>query len=646
MFARTLSWETETPIAADRDGDCHANAPIQSPEHHISEDLLRTVFREHFRQSVADSSLLGRRNPVCDAFADCAGGGAVETSESMISVFCTRWAIHFFVCLVTLILNKFIACLRLLMEDGKCHGRLFRFTPLELRGDPSAVPAEPGIEEFGLLRHGCGIRAASTRADGSSMLADFGEEVKINGWWLTTRDQPAALDPVRFVLDVSRDGEAWTRCGASRFDAVFARDQLLGIGWAIGAHDTSLQRGDSVVFSMALPWQYAFDHVLVFLAHTVFNAKLLFEMLCGNPTGALRALLRSYICCSVLYLTSAVGYALESDLLACSIQATYSVYFISLVFVLQEKRRSAVKYTGRTVCLFAAAGLVQYAAVFGGSRRLIDGYRQVIAVDILTAFGTSALSACFNCYARFLLHRSVSFAKALVAADQGIYNAAWAVCVENDEAVGALRRMEKFIADKWRLRGVEWQPRQRIRDMDIFAQESAIENLQQLIGQAVVLMPFLRTKAKCWALLSEGRFPVLQDDDAGAAGSAKFERWEDIARDGEMVRRVKWAKIKSTKRTLEKVYRCYAGELSRLLDCCRCAALARSTLQRPNAGAHCAVCYLSCTPCHIVFMRFIAWRCVTPPIINAARAALLVLILVRLRCCCSPCSAQVLRGVL
>ncbi len=116
--------------------------------------------------------------------------------------------------------------------------------------------------------------------------------------------------------------------------------------------------------------------------------------------------------------------------------------------------------------------------------------------------------------------------------------------------------------------------RQRARKAEPLAQAQAspVESLEQLFGQAAVLVPFLRAKAKGWALLSEGRFPVLQGDGDGAASrgvDVVFERWKDISNDGDMIRRVKWAKIKSTKRALEKIHRCYAGEISRLVDCCR-----------------------------------------------------------------------------
>jgi hypothetical protein len=71
-------------------------------------------------------------------------------------------------------------------------------------------------------------------------------------------------------------------------------------------------------------------------------------------------------------------------------------------------------------------------------------------------------------------------------------------------------------------------------------------------------------------------FPLQQPLESGRADyeankpqSVIFERWDRIVGDPELMGRVKWAKVKSEKRVVEKVYRCYAGDVSRLFDCCR-----------------------------------------------------------------------------
>jgi hypothetical protein len=281
----------------------------------------------------------------------------------------------------------------------------------------------------------------------------------------------------------------------------------------------------------------------------------------------------SHRCCTVLYIVSAVGYALEGELLASCVPATYSALFIALILCVWDSRRCVLTLTGTAAAGFAAAGLVQYAAVFGGSRRLINGYRTMLPLDILTALGTGAFSLGIHACARFLHYRSVTSAKALAAADHRAYDAAWAELAEDSAAAPALRKIEQFVACRWGQLGAELL-HQRACESDPLARARAppIESLDQLFGQAGVLVAFLRAKAKGWALQSQGRFPVLQGDAATGGGRVKFELWEDIARDEDMMRRVKWSRIKSTKRAVEKIYRCYAGEISRLVDCCRCCA--------------------------------------------------------------------------
>ena len=578
-FSRTLSWESE--VSAEMSSTAMLNhshhtlgAMDQSPDSIAhSDDLLKSIFRKHFHQSVTQGVVLDRRNLIRDAMADCSGGGAFETSDPAWSIFCTKWiAVPFLLCQIVLIYNKFLSCLRLLIDDSKCTGRHFRFTPLELRGDSSAVIAEPGIGGFGLLRNGCGLRSAATHADGANLLADLGEQVGINGWWLTTRDHPAAHDPVRFTVDVSRNGQTWERCGASRFDAVFAHDQLAGIGWSVGAHRTSMQRNATEVFDMTLPWQFAGDHVLVFFTHAVAHTKVLIAVLRGNPMFIMSMLAYGYICSAGLYLISAVGYAYEGEFLACAVQTTYSALFST--FGIRAKRKGVILFPVYAAGM-TAAGFVQYAAVFGGSRKLIDGYRAVVALDILTAFCTGAACLAIHILGRHLRYLSATSAKALVAADRRAYDAAWAKCLKVSDTAAALQKIETLVMGRW---GHLRPELLRHQTSKADPPTPPIESLEQLFAQASVLLVFLRAKAKGWALLSQGRFPVLQLHGAGASsagvvGEVVFERWVDIAKDPGMVQRVQWAKVKSTKRAAEKIYRCYAGEVARLVDCCRCQTI-------------------------------------------------------------------------
>lgn len=84
-----------------------------------------------------------------------------------------------------------------------------------------------------------------------------------------------------------------------------------------------------------------------------------------------------------------------------------------------------------------------------------------------------------------------------------------------------------------------------------------VTSLDQLYVQAQGLSPILKRKVQTWASHSNGGFPLR---DGGLA-------W---ARPGDVPGNVKWAKLKSPKRAIEKAVRSYdGGDVSRLLDICR-----------------------------------------------------------------------------
>ena len=89
-----------------------------------------------------------------------------------------------------------------------------------------------------------------------------------------------------------------------------------------------------------------------------------------------------------------------------------------------------------------------------------------------------------------------------------------------------------------------------------------LQSLDKLYVQALCLEPILLHKVKSWADSCSGCFPCAKTSDL-----VVFERYSDI----EMSQRstIKWARLKSTQRTIEKVIRCYGQDASRVLDVCR-----------------------------------------------------------------------------
>ena len=88
-------------------------------------------------------------------------------------------------------------------------------------------------------------------------------------------------------------------------------------------------------------------------------------------------------------------------------------------------------------------------------------------------------------------------------------------------------------------------------------------DLDQLFAMAAGLHPYLRCKVQEWAALSRGFFQVVVEKET------TFLSWDVIAADSALYDRVKWALPKTRKRAIEKVFRSYNGDVSRLLDCCR-----------------------------------------------------------------------------
>ena len=78
----------------------------------------------------------------------------------------------------------------------------------------------------------------------------------------------------------------------------------------------------------------------------------------------------------------------------------------------------------------------------------------------------------------------------------------------------------------------------------------------------------MRPKVIEWALASSGCAALLVERGL-EANSVSFQRWEDIIKDADFFSRVKWAKVKNIHRAVEKLYRSYGLEVSRLLDVCR-----------------------------------------------------------------------------
>ena len=92
---------------------------------------------------------------------------------------------------------------------------------------------------------------------------------------------------------------------------------------------------------------------------------------------------------------------------------------------------------------------------------------------------------------------------------------------------------------------------------------SPVTCLDQLYTSARVLQPMLRHKVQRWALGTRGCFRLANDS---------YELWENIVvstQNGRGRDDVKWAQLKPRTRAMEKLEKCYFGDVSRLVDIVR-----------------------------------------------------------------------------
>jgi len=93
---------------------------------------------------------------------------------------------------------------------------------------------------------------------------------------------------------------------------------------------------------------------------------------------------------------------------------------------------------------------------------------------------------------------------------------------------------------------------------------SKVTSLDQLCAQATGLDPILRSKIQDWALASNGYFKRATKDN-----KPDWILWKEARATPEGMASIRWARLKTVGRAIEKLMRSYREDVSRLLDVCR-----------------------------------------------------------------------------
>jgi hypothetical protein len=216
--------------------------------------------------------------------------------------------------------------------------------------------------------------------------------------------------------------------------------------------------------------------------------------------------------------------------------------------------------------------IVHYALLFHWPSGLIQGS----GLDLVQNAGLLE-GICYIglfCVAYITRSRSRQCALRIIKHDWDAYDKCWIELSSIEEYKCALEDMYQFssrfctnlkspVKQPIRSTNVEESISDLLDDSDgknhnAFDNGYLVHRLEQLFAQSEVLDIFLQAKSKEWAQQAGGCFQV----------GKSFVQWEQIQKNGQQ-KHVRWALVKSPDRALEKLFRVYNLDVSRLLDCCR-----------------------------------------------------------------------------
>ncbi len=238
---------------------------------------------------------------------------ALYTSAALTAALTQRWFQILFALFGVYNIYVFWEDYLTLPNFGRHEVSLFKFTPLELRG--ARVSEQPVINDLGLLYDGCKVSkdTHNVTALGSSVLLSFQQPQVMNGFYFRTLATTPELDPVRFKMEGSMNGESWRAVGGSGTMQVLIRGLPIVGSWS----PTTTERLAEQTFDQRAAWQnelYSLSATLIYSIGFLIVAGLAAR---GSPERGKIALVTTLACeavhtftCAIIFVAS--GRTLES----------------------------------------------------------------------------------------------------------------------------------------------------------------------------------------------------------------------------------------------------------------------------------------------------------------------------------------------
>ena len=511
---------------------------------------------------------------------------------------------------------KTLVSVQVLLKNQEFLANVLCIDVKELR-DGNEHPASPNIQSFGPIMNGCMFKTNASSGShnmwnsvtGSTMCIYMNDTFGMNGYFFKTSSKTADADPVKWKVRASTDnGTTWQVVGASVW-RVFG-DGSSGFYDQI-AFSTPKDRETEVLFDLRPPWPWIVDWVIDYVVNSAGFVGCFLGAVTGHNHLVKNIWIGFYFLGSLVFCVSALGYHTAGNsraaaacwlelgpqlvfvigitfyeskiillLLICSFCFVFSLAIDNIIIYTSDVMttvQSIVQSAGTLAFIFASVVTFFRRRTLNRSRKLVlddkERYDTVWTGIISEEPDAYNMLAAINNASLFWNQQAVVTSSSNLGVAPRQYTRKFATAdrrdsptSENGVALSVLRTASRELEalGKWKfgytsLHQNRWEARADADDI-LSAQldctrwipetldfNRPIKSLDQLFVQASCLHPILLRKVKAWAKASGGCFPCR--------GHAGFVKAADVPDNSAYL--IRWAKLKSISRAVEKIYRIY-----------------------------------------------------------------------------------------
>ena len=468
------------------------------------------------------------------------------------------------------------------LQNGR--GRLFhpwlRILPAQaaqhqLKSQVNLSFTSQTFTQLGLLQDGCNASAAMFSAGEAPVMS--GNNAAANGYYFVTNGS----SPASWALEASDDTKTWLPVNPCSWVTVqFSKDG--GQSWLSSAEGLSSSFVECVNGQVSLGLvdeaeqkdlqiRVDFRPDVPSVSITMGFVVVPVGWFCGLY-AALKGWYASFKFCLVIPIASFGVWVVSWSLVASSYGSSWQrVAYLLLIWCSVPCCFSAISiaYLERYLVFIFLVNGILFLAQFSLICVLLDAkILAFFSLDVhtwmmTTVGGYLSVGSILFYYLRW---RAIKKAQSLLSGDQTKYEETWKNILQNERIYidHLMQKIEEIKCQKILL-----PARQMIQvaDSGILSRQLKfrwypLRSLDQLYVQAICLEPILLRKVKDWAVGCSGCFACTS-----AAGLREYVQYSDIEKNKTF--NVKWCRLKTEGRAIEKSIRSYGQDVSRVLDVVR-----------------------------------------------------------------------------